>query len=295
MFGNHFYNASIRKTVIAFGSLFNDIRIKRPTESREIRVPLSYGPKEKFYQRINSASSISDDTRVAITLPYLGFDITNIAYDPTRKRNTMLKRYGVKSGTADQMVTSFAEIPYNIDFSLYAFARNMDDMLQIVEQIVPYFTPEFSVSLNFNEVAQKIDVPIILNAVTPEDDYEGDFETRRTLIYTFNFTIKTFMYGKIKDSQLIKTVQTKIRHLEALSTSFVAGSTTENEYFYTGYANDSTIVGPTGALSRVDVSATGDSENFTTETDIYVRREAAGLSAGPWFIDVFGNTSDYGT
>jgi len=200
-----FYNESIRRIVIGFGSLFNDIRVVRKnadgTTKETIRIPLSYGPKEKFIRRIKETSSISDDSKV-ITLPQIGFDITGIVYDPARKTNKLRKR---KADTTDGLTYSYNynEVPYNITFGLYAFTRNHDDNLQIIEQILPYFTPEFIVSLKINSINDKIDVPITLNGVSTIEEYEGDFDTRRNITSSLDFTAKTYVYGPAKTGKII--------------------------------------------------------------------------------------------
>lgn len=193
-----FYNESIRKIVIAFGSLFESVYVTRyeadGTEIEKIRVPLSYGSKEKFIWRLSQESSLSKNSRVQIVLPKLGFEITTMMYDPTRKLNRVIQRSDLVDGVLKKV---YAEVPYNIYFSMFAFTRNMDDMLQIIEQIVPYFAPDFTVTIKMNEVHQTVDVPFILNNVSLNEDYEGTFETRRALISTFDFTAKTYIYPNI--------------------------------------------------------------------------------------------------
>ena len=201
-----FYNEAIRRLVIGFGSLFNDIRVVRRnsdgTTKETIRVPISYGPKEKFIRRIQSLSSISDTTKTQVTLPLIGFDITGFAYDPARKAN---KLRVTSSTSTDGLNTTYnySEVPYNINFGLYVFARNQDDNLQIVEQILPYFTPEFIVSFKVNTVNSNVDVPILLNSVATVEEFEGDFDTRRNITSTFDFTAKSYVYGPEKTSGII--------------------------------------------------------------------------------------------
>ena len=155
MFG-HFYNNSVRKLVVGFGTLFNEIDVKRynadDTVKEILRVPLGYGPKEKFLVRLRQPASIDDGVDVRMTAPRLGFELTGFAYDPTRKRNTLSKR--ITTGAADGVSSvrkNFAEVPYTFDFSLSVFVRHMDDGLQIIEQILPYFTPEFTVTLQIQQ------------------------------------------------------------------------------------------------------------------------------------------------
>ena len=207
-----FYNEAIRKVVIGFGSLFNDIKIIRKNSDgstkESIRVPLSYGPKEKYIRRIQQMSSISDTTKVQITLPTMGFNITGIAYDPARKTNKLRQtRYQKSDGNAEY---NYNETPYNVSFGLYSFARNHDDNLQIIEQILPYFSPEFVVTLKINDINDKVDVPIILNGVNTVEEYEGEFESRRNITSTLEFTAKTYVYGPVKTSKEILTSEIDI-------------------------------------------------------------------------------------
>lgn len=204
---NSYYNESIRKMVIAFGALFNSIYLHRRDESKQlvekIRVPLVYGPKEKFIYRIKNESAITDETHVQITLPIIGFDMTSILYDTNRKINRLNKRI-----VGDR--STFAEVPYNINFGLYVFTRNIDDNLQIVEQILPFFAPEYMISISVDEIYPSVDIPIILNSVAMNEDYEGGYETRRAVTSLFDFTMKGYVYNKfceptkglIKDTNL---------------------------------------------------------------------------------------------
>ena len=200
MFG-HFYNESLRKLVIGFGGLFDDIQIYKYNDDgstkSKIQIPLSYGPKEKFIRRIRHQSSISEDiNKTQITLPHMGFDISAIIYDVDRVTNKLRKKT-IKNddGTGSTM---FNQVPYNITFGLYVFTRYIEENLQISEQILPYFTPNFNVSLNLNTVHPKVDIPIVLNAVQMQEDYLGDFNTRRSILSTFSFTAKSWIYGPIK-------------------------------------------------------------------------------------------------
>ena len=205
---SQFYNEAIRKLVIGFGSLFNDIRVIRKNSDgstkESIRVPLSYGPKEKFIRRIQETSSISDTTKTQITLPRLGFEITGFAYDPSRISNK-LRTTTLTSSDGLSSQYNYSEVPYNISFGLYSFARNQDDNLQIVEQILPFFKPEFIVTFKMNDINSNVDVPITLNGVNTTEEYEGAFDTRRSIISTFDFTAKSYVYGPAKSSKIILT------------------------------------------------------------------------------------------
>lgn len=205
-----FYNESIRKLIVAFGSLFNNIRISTTNsqgETDHIKVPLSYGPKEKFLRRIEESSGISDHTKVQITLPRLGFNITDMTYDSTRKRNTIQRRYYHPKGyTYDggHRAFEYSEVPYNFNISMYGFTRTMTDALQITEQVLPYFTPDFIVTVKFDENAHsKVDIPFVLNNVTIEEEYEGDFQDRRNITTQYDFSAKSYIYGPRKNSKVI--------------------------------------------------------------------------------------------
>ena len=213
MFGNYFYNESMRRMTIGFGQIFNNIQIKRKDDTgkviQTIRVPLAYGPKEKFLVRLDQQSSLSN-REFAITIPRMGFEISSISYDPTRKLTRIQKFKQVKSA-ADGKVLDFnyTPVPYNISYNLYSFTASAEAGLQIIEQILPFFQPDFTVTINaIPSLNIKRDIPIILNSVNYEDTYSGDFTTRRAVIYTLNFTAKTYLFGPSTSQKVIKTVQT---------------------------------------------------------------------------------------
>ena len=207
MLGTYSYNEIFRKTVIAFGTLFNNIEIKRTEGSRTevMKVPLAYGPKDKFLARLRQVGDLTTKDAVQITLPRISFEISGFAYDATRKVSpTQVIRY---TGSDSKTRKSFMPVPYNVDFELAIMAKNQDDGLQILEQILPFFQPMFNITLNLQEaIGETKDVPVTLTAVVYEDDYEGDYTTRRTLIYTLSFSAKTYVYGPVSDvtDKLIK-------------------------------------------------------------------------------------------
>ena len=203
-----FYHQSIRKSVVAFGSLFNDIYINM--EDEILRVPLAYAPKQKWYNRIKDGK-LEDGRTFSMTLPRMGFDIISYTYDSSRKRNTIMQTMkshdssgvtGYDSNKKEQLYR-YSEVPYNIEFGLYIMTKNMDTGLRIVEQILPYFKPEYTVTINFTDIDKQIDIPITLTAVESEDLYEDGFEERRTILWTLNFEAKTYFYGPIRDSKTI--------------------------------------------------------------------------------------------
>ena len=210
MLGQQFYHETIRKVIVSFGTMFNNINLVRKDSSGNIsqsmKVPLAYGPREKFLVRLREDADLSKT--IAITLPRIGFEIANLSYDPTRKLNRVQKFKKVKGSKASQLDTQFMPVPYNIDIELYVMAKQSDDALQIVEQILPFFQPDYTFTINdMADMGIKRDVPIILNSIAYEDDYQGDFTTRRALIYTLSFTAKFYLYGPVTSSKVIKTVQ----------------------------------------------------------------------------------------
>ena len=212
MLGQQFYHETMRKIVVSFGTLFNNIQIVRKNSAgtvvQAMKVPLAYGPQQKFLARLNADPALG--AKVAVTLPRLGFEMTGISYDPTRKLNRVQKFRKVKTSAndADKLDTQYMPVPYNINFTLYAMAKNSDDALQIVEQILPFFQPDYTLTINdMADMGIKRDVPIILNDVSYEDNYQGDFTERRAIIYTLGFTAKFYLYGPVTSSSVIKTVQ----------------------------------------------------------------------------------------
>lgn len=212
MLGNYFYHKTISKTVIAFGTLFNNIQIRHNDENDNpisvLKVPLAYGPIQKFLARVEQ--NASGDRKIALTLPRMSFEMTSIDYDPTRKGSVIqtFKASKVEDGKAVNKI--FMPVPYNIGFELNILGKLQDDVLQIVEQILPYFQPSFNVTVNLiPEIGEKRDIPIVLNRIGFRDDYEDNFNTRRLLYYTLNFTAKTYLFNEVaEDGQgLIKKVQ----------------------------------------------------------------------------------------
>jgi hypothetical protein len=212
MLGQQFYHETVRNVIVAFGTMFNNIQIVRKNNTGNIiqsmKVPLAYGPKQKYLTRLDTDPSLANST--AITLPRLGFEIGGLTYDAGRKLNRIQKFKKVKSSTDDsnKLDSQFMPVPYNMDIELFAMAKNSDDALQIVEQILPYFQPDYTLTINdMSDMGIKRDVPIILNSVGYEDSYAGDFLSRRAIIYTLSFTTKFYLYGPVTSSKIIKTVQ----------------------------------------------------------------------------------------
>jgi hypothetical protein len=194
----HFYNRTIRKIVVGFGSMFNEIVLTRYskdglTAHETTKVPLNYGPKEKYLVRINSDPTLTKS--IATTLPRMSFNLEGISYDTGRKQQTTLQNFGFSSGS---LRTQYVPIPYNFDFSLSIYVRNTEDGTQILEQILPYFTPDFTVTIDFiKEMDQVYDMPVLLNSVTPEVDYEGELYNTRTVIWNLTFTAKAYIWPPV--------------------------------------------------------------------------------------------------
>jgi len=207
MLGTYYYHEIIRKTIISFGSVFNQIGI-RHNDTGQMQVPLSYGPAQKFLARLEQQAELNKS--VQITLPRMSFEMNNITYDPTRKAG-VTQTFKTSDGTNLKKV--YMPVPYNIGFELSIFTKLNDDALQIVEQILPYFQPSYNLTVDLvSSIGEKRDIPIVLDNISFQDDYEGDFSTRRALIYTLSFTAKSYLFGPIADTTdgLIKKVQADI-------------------------------------------------------------------------------------
>lgn len=215
MFGTHFYHQKVRKSVAVFGSLFNNIYVIRKDSNNQVtssvKVPLAYGPKRKFLDRIREQEDLTEDTKVAIKLPRMSFEILAFDYDQQRQlqKTNNFNRSGTSVNTRNKF---YAPTPYNINFQLNVMAKNQDDALQIVEQILPYFNPQYSLTLkpfdNYPTIRE--DVPIILSGVNFSDDYEGMLEQRRTMVYTLDFIMKINFYGPTSESEIIRSAQASL-------------------------------------------------------------------------------------
>ena len=212
MFGTYFYNESLRRMTIAFGQIFNNVQIKRKDSAgsvvQSIRVPLAYGPKEKFLVRLDQQPSL-ENREFAITLPRMGFEISGINYDASRKLTRVQKFKQVKTSAEGKIMDfNYMPVPYNISFNLYSFTATAEGGLQIIEQILPFFQPDYTVTINaIPNLNIKRDVPIVLNSVQYEDSYTESFTRRRAVIYTLGFTAKTYLFGPASTQKVIKETQ----------------------------------------------------------------------------------------
>jgi len=193
----YFYNEILRRTIISFGTLFNGITVKQ--EDSTIKVPLAYGPTQKFLARLEQTPDLNKST--AITLPRMSFEFTGLTYDPSRKVTTT-QTFTVKDpDTGKDSKKAYLPVPYNMQFELAIMCKLNDDALQITEQILPYFQPAYNVTVTLVEsIKEKRDIPIVLENITMQDDYEGDFTQRRVLLYTLRFTAKTYLFGPVSDA-----------------------------------------------------------------------------------------------
>ena len=233
MFKNtQFYHEHIRKAIVAFGMIFNNIRIERTLTTGEIaqvmRVPLAYSTKQKFLSRIALIPDAESRGEVAIVLPRMGFEIQQLAYDPSRKVSPIQRNKAVGQGDdANTVRSSFVATPYNMSLALYVFAKNQEDGLRIVEQILPFFNPDFNITVNeLPALGIKRDIKITLDSVDYDDTYEGEFADRQSIIWTLNFTMRLNFYGPVTNSNIIKESIAKLYENDDLSAVRIKSTST---------------------------------------------------------------------
>ena len=221
MFGTYFYHEKIRKCVALFGRLFNNIYVLRTNSSgqvvSQVKVPLSYAPKRKYLDRIRENADLSSDTQVAIKLPRMSFEITNFAYDTSRQL-TKTSTFNTAGTAITSRQKFFPPVPYTINFQLNVYAKSQDDALQVVEQVLPYFNPQYTVTVKpfTTEYPDfKEDIPIIIQGVAFQDDFEGQLETRRTIIYQLDFEMKVNFHGPITTSSIIRQAAANLYDINA--------------------------------------------------------------------------------
>lgn len=274
---DYFYNEILRRTIISFGTLFNNISIKHTDASDNVvsvvKVPLAYGPTQKFLARLEQSPDLNKPT--AITLPRMSFEFTGLTYDPQRKVTTT-QQFTIKDPiNGSETKKSYMPVPYNMQFELSVMAKLNDDMLQIVEQILPYFQPAYNLTIELVEsIKEKRDVPIVLENITMQDDYEGDFTSRRVLLYTLRFTAKTYLFGPVSSATTDIIRRATVSYLTGTDTS---NTTRELSYTSTPRA----IKNYTG-----DVVTNISSDIASTSTVIEVD-DASGLTAKT-YIDLEG-------
>ena len=218
----YFYHEILRKTIISFGTLFNGITVKTQNSDDEVvnaqKVPLAYGPTQKFLARLTQSPDLNKAT--AMTLPRMSFEFTGLTYDPSRKLTTTQKFVVKDPVTNKNSSKAYMPVPYNMQFELAIMCKLNDDALQIVEQILPYFQPAYTVTVNLvGSINEKRDIPIVLENVTMQDDYEGDFMERRVLLYTLRFSAKTYLFGPVSSAtdDIIRSV--KVNYLTGKDTA----------------------------------------------------------------------------
>jgi len=221
MFGTYFYHEKIRKCVAMFGRMFNNIYVLRKNGSNQVisqvKVPLSYAPKRKYLDRIRENPDLYTDTQVAIKLPRMSFEITNFAYDTTRQL-TKTSTFNTVGSSSSNRQKFFPPVPYTINFQLNVYAKSQDDALQVVEQILPYFNPQYTLTIKpFTEEYPdfKEDIPIIIQGVSFQDDFEGAVESRRTIIYALDFEMKVSFHGPVTTSSIIRQADAVLYDIEA--------------------------------------------------------------------------------
>lgn len=273
----YFYHEILRKTIIAFGTLFNNISIQHKNENGEVvsvfKVPLAYGPIQKFLARLEQSPDLNKP--VAITLPRMSFEFTGITYDASRKVTTT-QTFLVKDSTdGRETKKSFMPVPYNMQFELNLMSKLNDDALQVVEQILPYFQPSYTLSINLlDTLNEKKDIPIVLENITMQDNYEGDFTARRVLIYTFRFTAKTYLFGPISSASKDIIKKTTI--------SYVAGDVSNipsREIVYS--------VEPRAIQNYTGIVLTNLSKDITT-TDVLIEVNNASSISPNTYLDLEG-------
>ena len=248
----HFYHKLTRKYVVLFGNMFNNISMIRTDidtgiELERFRVPIIYAPKEKYYTRLQADPDLNRELQ--ISLPRMSFEMTSITYDPSRKQNSML-RHG-KAGNAGSVNTQYMGVPYDLGFELNIYARNIDDGTQIVEQILPYFNPDYTPTINpVSAVGFLKDTPIVLNSVSNKVEHEGNFDSVRYITWTLNFTMKAYYYGPVSIPKIIRKIDANIYNDPELRAGYIVRINTDS--------------GNSGTFKIEDVAYQGDSPQIAT-------------------------------
>lgn len=212
MMGHEFYNESLKRYTAIFGTLFNDIIISRKNEQgvneKRFKVPIEYAPFQKFLTKMQQDPDLARP--VAIQLPRMSYEITSIDYDSNNKLGNQGQRYQTSRSNQNVLKTKYTPVPYNVQFSLYVMTKYSEDGNKIIEQILPFFRPDWTSSVEIlpNEPGYFIDVPVVLNSVTMEDAFEGSYEERRVILWTLTFTMQCQFFGPVYEKKLIKFVET---------------------------------------------------------------------------------------
>lgn len=273
----YFYNEILRNTVVSFGTLFNNISIHHTNDAGEVidvlKVPLAYGPTQKFLARLNQSPDLNK--AVAITLPRMSFEFTGITYDPSRKVTTTQTFTSVDPNNGQETKKAYMPVPYNMQFELSIMCILNDDALQIVEQILPYFQPAYTLTVNLvKSINEKRDIPIVLENITMQDDYEGDFTTRRVLIYTLRFTAKTYLFGPISSAS--KDI------IKKAAISYVASSSTSTPSREIVYSSQ-----PRAIKNYTGIVLTNIASDVTTEDKLITVNNASSIASN-MYLDIEG-------
>jgi hypothetical protein len=273
----YFYHQILRKTVIAFGSLFNDITIKHTNSADEIvsviKVPLAYGPTQKFLARLEQSPDLSNP--IQITLPRMSFEFTGLTYDTARKLTTTQTFLSKSVTDGTETKKTYMPVPYNLQFELSIMSKLNDDALQIIEQILPYFQPSYNLTVELvDEINEKRDIPIILENVTMQDEYEGNFDKRRVLIYTLRFTAKLYLFGPT--STVTKDIVKKV------SINYITGDTTNTPKREVVYSAE-----PRAIKNYTGTVITNIANDITTEDVLITVNNASSISVNT-YLDIEG-------
>ena len=268
----YFYHEILRRTIVSFGSLFNNITIKHNNSSNEtvssIKVPLAYGPTQKFLARLEQVPNLN--APIQMTLPRMSFEFTGLNYDASRKVTTTQTFVSAVTTDKTKPRKSYMPVPYNMSFELSIMTKLNDDMLQIIEQIIPYFQPAYTMSVDLLEtIGEKRDIPVVLEGISMQDDYEGDYSTRRALIYTLRFTAKTYLFGPIAD--VSKDIINKV------SIGFIAGDKTNTPTREISYSSE-----PRAIQSYTNNVITNLTSDITSTDTLIEVNSASGISVSSY-------------
>ena len=273
----YFYNEILRKTVISFGSLFNNITIKHTNNSNQvtsvIQVPLAYGPTQKFLARLEQSPDLNKP--VQITLPRMSFEFTGLTYDASRKVTTTQSFTAGTQEDGKVIKKTYMPVPYNMQFELSIMTKLNDDALQIVEQILPYFQPAYNLTVELiDEINEKRDIPVILESITFQDDYEGNFTTRRVLIYTLRFTAKIYLFGPSQTAT--KDI------IKKTTVSYITGDTTSSPTREVVYSSE-----PRAIKNYTGIVLTNLKKDITAEDILIEVNNASSISTNT-YLDIEG-------
>ena len=281
MLGNsHFYNRTMRKVIVAFGSMFNDIVLQRytadgVTAKEHFKVPLSYGAKEKYITRITSDPNLTK--AVQSVVPRISFELSGLDYDTTRKQLSSVMNFAANTATSNNLRTQYVPVPYNFQFNMSLYVRNTEDGTQILEQILPFFTPDFTVTVDFiSGMEQKYDMPVVLTSVTPSIDYEGDMTTTRLIIWDLTFTAKGYIWPPVKEGKIIRQANTNLYIETATKTSqkvFINDWANNHSNVTTGKSNyfiDEETIFATKTTDGKNIDVKGDMAYFSNSNTVIV-------------------------